>query len=673
MTQSTSKVAPETSSGASSASPSSASSSSGVQMRAALRGMDFDAQAHALMPDQVAPVQAKGGDASGAVHAAAERGTAGSGASLPHLDAIQSAFGHHDVTGVQAHVGGAAAEASQAMGAEAYASGNDVAFGGAPDVHTAAHEAAHVIQQQSGVSLAGGVGQAGDAYEQHADRVADAVVAGNSAEPILNQMTGGGAGAEVQAKGVQQKSDSDVVVQRDAVAMPDGRTVDPGRTPTDFETEARAFEEKLPAVAAPKATGVLEALCQKALEYIKNKVKSTTDRLPEIESGVSALLAKCGEVDPTRAGGVRPEAVREILTTAQQRQTMLTEAREAGTSLATLAAPPSIREQMTFLRNFGRAIFAPNLLKDGGEVTGRLLGATPEETRQLSTRVEAARAAAATRTPGPKDNLPGGTNVLDIVDAVPSAASRGAEATRQGADPSAIVSGSGPAASRDPEAIRSQANARVDTKDVAAVTGTPAQSAASGRQAGPISGAESTDPLAITPREATQQGITSATDVLKWSEGDRVWMANETNTWVTAIRELQLPFAAGPSGMTNSTLNAAQMLGMGDRLLDTRMACIAFLLNIHAHSLAEVLAAGAGFGLPFTAGQTMYENIPPLSPEELRSCGKDRKFPRELAEESAAAAATAATGGPPAAGGDSAAAPSTPAPPTTPPASPPPA
>jgi len=135
---------------------------------------------------------------SDAVHAAAARGIAGAGGALPHGEAIQRSFGSHDVRGIQAHVGGPAGEATAAMGAEAYATGSHVAFGGAPSLHTAAHEAAHVIQQRTGVSLAGGVGQVGDPYERHADAVADAVAAGRSAQGLLDETAGGGGGGGVQ-------------------------------------------------------------------------------------------------------------------------------------------------------------------------------------------------------------------------------------------------------------------------------------------------------------------------------------------------------------------------------------------------------------------------------------------------------------------------------------------
>jgi hypothetical protein len=153
-----------------------------------------------------APVQARGaidGDPA-AVHDAASAGVSGAGGSLPHAAQIQASFGQaHDISGVRAHVGGAAQEASQSIGAQAYATGNHVAFRGQPDLHTAAHEAAHVVQQRAGVQLSGGVGQAGDTYERHADAVADRVVQGRSAEDLLSGMGAGvAAGAAIQRREV---------------------------------------------------------------------------------------------------------------------------------------------------------------------------------------------------------------------------------------------------------------------------------------------------------------------------------------------------------------------------------------------------------------------------------------------------------------------------------------
>ncbi|HEY5934753.1 MAG TPA: DUF4157 domain-containing protein [Kofleriaceae bacterium] len=151
----------------------------------------------ALQPAKPTTVQRKAAGTQGPanVHAAAAAGVRDASGALPYASAIQKSFGRHDIGGVKAAVGGAASQATAAIGATAYATGDRVAFGDAPDLHTAAHEAAHVVQQRSGVQLAGGVGSSGDRYEQHADRVADRVVAGGSAETLLDEMVGGGGSA----------------------------------------------------------------------------------------------------------------------------------------------------------------------------------------------------------------------------------------------------------------------------------------------------------------------------------------------------------------------------------------------------------------------------------------------------------------------------------------------
>jgi len=147
-----------------------------------------------------ADVQRKGDNVSAEVHATAEAGTAGPAGQLPFADKIQASFGRHDVSGIRSHTDGAATAANAKMGSQAYARGIDAVFGRRPDLHTAAHEAAHVVQQRSGVQLKDGVGERGDAYERHADAVADVVVAGGSAESLLSTMAGSsGGGGPAQA------------------------------------------------------------------------------------------------------------------------------------------------------------------------------------------------------------------------------------------------------------------------------------------------------------------------------------------------------------------------------------------------------------------------------------------------------------------------------------------
>lgn len=134
--------------------------------------------------------------AAAAPDVVAAEGIASAGGTYPHLDRIQRSFGSHDLSGIQAHIGGKAAEAATALGAEAYARGNAVAFRAEPSAWLAAHEAAHVVQQRRGVHVAGGIdGGATDPHEQHANAVADAVVAGRSAEALLGSVGGGASSA----------------------------------------------------------------------------------------------------------------------------------------------------------------------------------------------------------------------------------------------------------------------------------------------------------------------------------------------------------------------------------------------------------------------------------------------------------------------------------------------
>jgi hypothetical protein len=129
----------------------------------------------------------RGPSPSPSVREAAKLGTSGASQPLPYLDAIQRSFGRHDVSGIEAHTDSKAAEGSREMGAAAFTTGKHVAFAGSPGLRTAAHEAAHVIQQRAGVQLEGGVGQVNDRYEQHADAVANLVVRGQSSASLLDR------------------------------------------------------------------------------------------------------------------------------------------------------------------------------------------------------------------------------------------------------------------------------------------------------------------------------------------------------------------------------------------------------------------------------------------------------------------------------------------------------
>ena len=196
------------------------------------------------------------------------------GGALPHLDAVQRSFGRHDASGIVAFVGGRAADVAGRLGAEAYAVGETVGFRTSPSLHTAAHEAAHVMQQRAGVSLKGGQGERDDVYEQHANRVADAVVAGRSVEALLDQgPSGGGArtGPAVQKKAAAEKP----------AAQTYDATADHDVQAAEGDSEGDALRKAVLAAARRRLTEKTEVVSQEAIED-KRKGNVTLKLLPGI-------------------------------------------------------------------------------------------------------------------------------------------------------------------------------------------------------------------------------------------------------------------------------------------------------------------------------------------------------------------------------------------------------
>lgn len=144
---------------------------------------------------------AAAGAAGGAdAHAVAAHGVDGATSDFPHRPTIEDLFGQP--IGARAALGGGAAAACDELGARAYTRGDRVAFAStSPDLHLAAHEAAHTVQQRQGIQLSGGFGHAGDAHERMADEAADRVTRGESAADLF-----GGRGATSAAPaGVQMQ------------------------------------------------------------------------------------------------------------------------------------------------------------------------------------------------------------------------------------------------------------------------------------------------------------------------------------------------------------------------------------------------------------------------------------------------------------------------------------
>lgn len=126
-----------------------------------------------------------GFDDPSSLRSTAREGTRGPGSTLPFFSRIQSCFGDHDLSGVRTHQDAGARQSAQALKAHAYTFGEDMVFDRPPSLFTVAHEAAHVVQQRSGVTLQNGIDKPGDAHEKQADAVANAVANGQSAAKLL--------------------------------------------------------------------------------------------------------------------------------------------------------------------------------------------------------------------------------------------------------------------------------------------------------------------------------------------------------------------------------------------------------------------------------------------------------------------------------------------------------
>ncbi|RYF89561.1 MAG: hypothetical protein EON95_18555, partial [Caulobacteraceae bacterium] len=129
-----------------------------------------------------------------AMHAVARRGLSDPAGPYPHGDRIRAAFGSYAPIGLAAHMGPAARAASRDLSAGGYVLNGRAAFAERPSLHTAVHEAAHMVHQaHGGAALTHGIGHMSDAHERMADRVADTVAAGGSAEPMFASAFGGAA------------------------------------------------------------------------------------------------------------------------------------------------------------------------------------------------------------------------------------------------------------------------------------------------------------------------------------------------------------------------------------------------------------------------------------------------------------------------------------------------
>ncbi len=224
--------------------------------------------------------QLHGEGQAGATHEIAAQGLQGPGRPLTHLDTLQRAFGHHDIRGMREHTGPVAGTALEALDAEGYTRGGRMALAGTPDLYTQAHEAAHGVQQAAlgnGMALPGGIGVAGDRYERQADAVAEAVLRGASAQPLLDRVSAGpvqvNAAAVSAAAPVQMRRRK----QRRADAPRPGNA--PGQDLPAAEQEAVEMADVAgqPEAQAPAGGGVDPQELAAALEQVQQAAGEAAD------------------------------------------------------------------------------------------------------------------------------------------------------------------------------------------------------------------------------------------------------------------------------------------------------------------------------------------------------------------------------------------------------------
>ncbi|MBA3501294.1 MAG: hypothetical protein H0T65_13030, partial [Deltaproteobacteria bacterium] len=161
-----------------------------------------------------------------------------------------------------------------------------VAFASAPDLHTAAHEAAHTIQQSRGAVGFQGLGAADDQHEHHADAVADAVVAGQSAEPLLDRLSGGGGTAVQRKTQVTEKEIADGVEASPFAAKRDRRVIDwrQGIQKRAIRDPSQAIECRFAETLEPRATAA-------AKEHARPGTRGPDKGRGLVEQGVGAWTA----------------------------------------------------------------------------------------------------------------------------------------------------------------------------------------------------------------------------------------------------------------------------------------------------------------------------------------------------------------------------------------------
>ncbi|MBN1334907.1 MAG: DUF4157 domain-containing protein [Deltaproteobacteria bacterium] len=239
----------------------------------------------------------------------ARHGVQGPSEALPFEAPMEQSFGEA-AAGARAHTGPAAQAATRALGVQAFALGDDVAFGSEhPPKQVVAHEVAHVAQQRAGqeTGVQGKGGTHGSrTWEQEADRAADRAVAGETglatdlsaatpgAVQGFNESSGSidGSGYSSESGSIEDSQVPDTTIPAEPYAEPEassGGGSDPvqdywDQVPDYYEEQTRQEAER-----AEEVVDTLEGWGQAAGDIVEDLVPDAGPEAGSGEAGTAGL------------------------------------------------------------------------------------------------------------------------------------------------------------------------------------------------------------------------------------------------------------------------------------------------------------------------------------------------------------------------------------------------
>jgi hypothetical protein len=97
----------------------------------------------------------------------------------------------------------------------------------------------------------------------------------------------------------------------------------------------------------------------------------------------------------------------------------------------------------------------------------------------------------------------------------------------------------------------------------------------------------------LAKKLAAERGVDEKDRTLPWMEGQKANIIDETKPFIKDAQEAAMPLKSGISGTTMRFMQTAELLGADPE--SSRMACVAMLQPIEAHSFHEIATAADGF------------------------------------------------------------------------------